>query len=264
MHKIDFHTPKYMMVYDICINITAINSNCDTTKKFRAGLLFCVVFWSALVMVAKGSSIKKRLCVQYKIRDFNVSMIALSTLSGMTRSVCFLECVRHQLGHSPCRGFHFRPKEGVCELLPEESVCMTGSVVLGTTYVHLSDCTFMATYHGINPGPGPLRWFTNLAIQKGVLHFQSALGAVRYVVRVLHKGMWLPGWGKHSFQQESRVLMGCSLNVVLTFSLSIHLTRFHIVGFHSPWETQYQPWPLSQVTGPTVRLSISYNWLYPT
>ena len=162
---------------------------------FRAGLLFCVVFWSSLVMVAKGSSTKKRLCVQYEIHDFNVSMIALSTLSGMTQSVCFLECVRHQPGHSPCRGFHFRPKEGVCELLPEESVCMTGSVVLGTTYVHLSGCTFMATYYGINPGPGPLRWFTNLAVQRGALHFQSPLGGIRYVVRVLHKGTWLPGWG---------------------------------------------------------------------
>ena len=70
--------------------------------------------------------------------------------------------------------------------------------------------------------------------------------------------------GEHSLQQESRVLMGRSLFVVLTFSLSIHLTRFRITGFRSPWATLYQHWPLSQVTGPMVRLSISHSWLYPT
>ena len=118
MHKIDFHTPKYMMVYDICINITAINSNCDTTKCF--GQDFCSawcsgVYWSWLQRAFPSRS------VSVSNMRFVILTCLLSTLSGMTRSVCFLECVRHQLGHSPCRGFHFRPKEGVCELLPEES-----------------------------------------------------------------------------------------------------------------------------------------------
>ena len=160
-------------------------------------------------------------------------------------------------------GFHFRPKEGICELLSEESACMAGNVVLDTTYGHLSHGTFMAPYRGINPGPGPLLWITDPATSSGTLLIRSPLGGIRYMVRVLHKSLRLPDW-EHSLQQESRVLMGRSLFVALTFSLSIHLTRFHITGFRSPWATLYQHWPLSQVTGPMVRLSTSHNWLYPT
>ena len=173
-----------------------------------------------------------------------------------------MECVRHQQGRSPCRGFYFRPKEGICELLSAESACMAGNVVLGTMYVHLSDGTFMAPYLGKT---------RVLALCSGSQTLPPQVGPFLSEVHWVVFDMWsfctkACGYraGEHSLQQESRVLMGRSLFVVLTFSLSIHLTRFHITGFRSPWATLYQHWPLSQVTGPMVRLSISHNWLYPT
>ena len=46
-----------------------------------------------------------------------------------------------------------------------------------------------------NPGPGPLQWITDPATSSGTLLIRSPLGGIRYVVRVLHKGLWLPGWG---------------------------------------------------------------------
>ena len=165
-------------------------------KMFWRGILICVVFWSALGLVTKGGLLKKRLCFQYEIEDYNTSMTAFKKLPWMTRSTCFLECVRHQRGGSPCRGFHFRQEEGICELLPEENTCMAGNTEPGTTYVHLSDCKFVAPYRGLNPNPDPLPWVRDPTTLEGTLGFRSPMGRVRYVVRVLHKGMWLTGFGQ--------------------------------------------------------------------
>ena len=151
--------------------------------------------WCAGIF-AKGDVNKKRLCVQYEMTDYNSSMIPLKKMSGMTRSSCFVECVRHQQGRSPCRAFHFRQLEGICELLPKDITCMADNTTPGTTYVHLSDCGSVAPWSRINPEPGPLQWVTNRD-RFGTLGMLSPLGGYRLVVRVLHKGLWLPGHATH-------------------------------------------------------------------
>ena len=150
----------------------------------------CGVFLGVLVLFARGDYNKKRLCVQYEMDDYNSSMVPLKKMSGVTHSACFVECVRHQQGGSPCRAFHFRKAEGICELLPKDITCMADNTAPGTTYVHLSDCEAVAPWHGIKPSSGPLQW---IAKKRGSLKLHSPLGGDRYVVRVLNKGIWLPG-----------------------------------------------------------------------
>ena len=150
------------------------------------------VFGSALMLFVLGDVNKKRLCIQYEMDDYNSSMIPLKKLSAVTRSACFVECVRHQQGSSPCQAFHFRQAEGICELLTKDISCMAANVTPGTTYVHLSGCESVAPWRHINPGSDPLQWVTN---RVGALSLRSQLGGYRFVVRVLHKGLWLPGYG---------------------------------------------------------------------
>ena len=153
--------------------------------------LSCGVFLGALVLLAKGDHTKMRLCIQYEMEDYNSSMIPLKKLSEVTRGACFVECLRHQQGSSPCRAFHFRQVQGICELLPHDVTCMAENMTPGTTYVHLSECDSVAPWRRINPDSGPLQW---VADRDGALGFLGPFRRYRYVVRVLYKGMWLPGY----------------------------------------------------------------------
>ena len=157
---------------------------------FGDASLACAVFYCALAF-ARGDINKTRLCLQYEIDDYNSSMIPLKTLSGVNRSVCFMECVRHQMVSPPCRAFHFRPVDGICELLPGDIPCMVDNTTPGTTYVHLSECESVAPWRAIKPDHSPIQWITNV---EEAFYLRSPLGADRYVIRVLHKGMWLPGF----------------------------------------------------------------------
>ena len=143
-----------------------------------------------------GNFNKKRLCLQYEMHDYNSSRIPLKKLSAVTRSACFVECVRHQQGSSPCQAFHFRQVDGICELLPRDITCMADNTTPGTTYVHLSECGSVAPWRRINPESGPLQWMANRH-RFGTLGLPSPLGGYRYVIRVLHKGLWLPGFATH-------------------------------------------------------------------
>ena len=115
-------------------------------------------------------------------------------LCKVTQSACFMECVRHQQGSSPCRAFHFRHAKGIYELLPKDITCMADNTTPGTTYVRLSDCESVAPWHRINPNPGPLQWIIN---RGAALRLRSPMGAYRYIIRVLHQGLWLPGYATH-------------------------------------------------------------------
>ena len=160
---------------------------------FRDTILVCGIFWGMLLLAAKGNISKQRLWVQYIVDDYNSTMIPLKKLSVVTQSVCFVKCVRHQPGSSPCRAFHFRQIDGICELLPKDIDCMADNMTPGTTYLHLTDCGSMAPWRSINPNPGPLDWVGNA---NGALSLTSPMRGVRHVTRNVHKGLWLPGYGK--------------------------------------------------------------------
>ena len=157
--------------------------------------LLGAVLWSTLVVFTKGDSNKTRLCIEYEMDDYNSTMTPLKTLTGVTRAMCIAACAHHQQDISPCRSVHFRPTEDICELLPEAATCMVDNTTPGTTYVHLADCETVVPYRGIKPNPGPLQW---VADSNGALSLTSPQGGVKYGVRVLHKGMWLVGYGSTS------------------------------------------------------------------
>ena len=96
----------------------------------------------------------------------------------------------------------------------------------GTTYVHLSDCQSVAPWRRRNPSPGSWQWVTNPDSMSNTIKVTSPLGAVRYVVRVLHKGMWLPGWEQYSKANVAGpdgVTFTCRSNIqFITFSDAAH------------------------------------------
>ena len=178
--------------------------------------------WGALISFTKGKFEKTRLCIQYEIDDYNSTLFPLKQISGVTRNACFIECVRYQRGISPCRAFHFRQSEGICELLPDDNDCMPDTTSPGTKYVHLSDCQSVPPWHRLNPSPGSWQWESNPVSLSDAIKVTSPLGAVRYVVRVLHKGMWLPGWEQYSRANVAGpdgVTFTCRANIqYITFS----------------------------------------------
>ena len=191
-----------------------------------ATYLVCAVLLGELMSFTEGRFKKTRLCVQYEIDDYNSTMIPLKQISGVTRNACFIECVRYQQGISPCRAFHFQHSEGICELLSEDNNCMPDTNSPGTTYVHLSVCQSVAPWRRRNPSPGSWQWVTKPVSMSSTIKMTSPLGAVRYVVRVLHKGMWLPGWGEHSRANVAGpdgVTFTCRPNIqYITFSDPAH------------------------------------------
>ena len=181
----------------IFIYVSAIQSKnyvviTERTKMVHDANLTCGVFWALLVLFARGDFYKKRLCIQYEIDDYKSSKIPLKKLSAVTQSVCFMECVRHQKGSSPCRAFHFSLADSICELLPKGiNECMADKTTPGITYVHLSDCEFVAPWRGIKHTSGALQWITK---RGQALALRSPGGGRRYVMRILNKGLWLLGY----------------------------------------------------------------------
>ena len=192
---------------------------------YNANLLYAVLL-GALITLSMGLSHKTRLCLQYEIDDYNSTALPLKQIYGVDRGACLMECVRHQQGGSPGRAFQFRLVEGICELLPGDNDCMPDTTSPSTTYVHLSDCQSVAPWRRLNPSPGSWQWVTNPASLNDAIKVTSPLGAVRYVVRVLHKGMWLPGWEQYSRANVAGpdgVTFTCRSNIqYITFSDPAH------------------------------------------
>ena len=188
--------------------------------------LVSTILLGAMLSFTQGRIHKTRLCIQYEIDDYVSSKNPLKQISGLTKGNCLMECVRHQQGSSPCRAFHFRQREATCELLPEERTCMSETTSPGTTYVHLSDCQSGAPWRRLNTSPGSWQWVTNPASLSDTVNLRSPLGAVRYVGRVLHKGMWLPAWIQYSranFAGVDGVTFKCKNAIqYLTFSDPAH------------------------------------------
>ena len=97
----------------------------------------------------------------------------------------------------------------------------------GAAYVHLSDCQSVAPWRRLNPSPGSWQCVTNPVLGSGLpISMTSPLGGVRYAVRVLHKGMWLPGWGQYSkvsVAGPDGVTFTCQSNIqYITFSDPAH------------------------------------------
>ena len=228
-----------------------------------------MLLWGVLVLLAKADISKQRLCIQYEVADYNSSMIPQKKLFGMSWNSCFVQCVRHQPQRSPCRAFHFRQEEGVCELLPEDIKCMADNMTPGTTYVHLSDCEAVVPWRGINPNPGPLEWVT---VRSGVHGLRSPLGGLRYVVRVVNKGLWLTGYGELSKAKVAGpdgVTIICSSNIQylkssdpepfswVSFSMGDPIPAAAIVGGYWPNGT-----PLYIVRVASVRIGTLYAASY--
>ena len=184
--------------------------------------LFDLVLYLMLFSVVRGIFDKTRLCLQCEINNYNSSAVRLKVLNRTSRVGCFIACVRYQLTHSSCRAFQFHRKQGLCELLPEvDLTCMAGDVVQGITFVGLSKCHFSPPLKSAIPENGTLCWVTDPHTKDGTVYERSPAGAVRYVTRVLHQGLYLPGFTHrkrfHSAGLD-RVPFTCKFNIqYLTF-----------------------------------------------
>ena len=183
---------------------------------------FALVLYLELFTMVHGIFYKTRLCLQYEISNYNSSAIRLKVLKRTSRVGCFIACVRHQHAQSSCRAFQFHRKQGLCELLPEvDLTCMAEDVAQGITFVGLSECRFSPTLQSAIPENGTWRWVTDPPTKNGTVSKKSPAGAVRYVTRVLHQGLYLPGFTHrkrfHSAGLD-RVPFTCKFNIqYLTF-----------------------------------------------
>ena len=182
---------------------------------FADSWLFILMLYVVLCSVAQGFFNKTRLCVQHEINDYNSSASPLQTINGTSRGRCFMECVRHQYTNSSCSAFQFQPKYGFCELLPEVT-CMAENVTPGTTFVGLSECRYSAPWQPAVPEDGNWQWVTDPPTMDGTITERSPLGGWRYVTRVLHQGLYLPGSTKVSRFHSAgphRVEFTCESNI---------------------------------------------------
>ena len=187
--------------------------------------LFVLMLHFVLYSVTHGIFNKTRLCVQHEINDYNSSASPLQTINRTSRGRCFMECVRHQYTNSSCRAFQFQSKYGFCELLPDVT-CMAENVTPGISFIGLSECRFAAPRQQAVPEDGNWQWVTDPPTMDGTITERSPSGGWRYVTRVLHQGLYLPGstkGGRFQSAGPSRAPFSCNSNIqYLTFEDPSH------------------------------------------
>ena len=152
------------------------------------GLTILLFFYQ--IIRANAVARKRRLCVDYEIQHYKSTDEPLQNYTYIrTRSLCMVQCVRH----SDCWAFNHHPDSATCILLPAAG-CMTLDGQHGYLYIHLSDCHMLPVKEIHRHSDGGWRWVrTNSPASRNDL-IKLPGQTIRYVSRVYHDGLYLPGW----------------------------------------------------------------------
>ena len=162
-----------------------------------------------------GVIVKNKMCRLYEFNNYESNgTTIIKRLNGMTKPQCMLSCV----GNNSCTAFHFRAKDGNCELLKTVKECMSHDITMGTTFVQLAKCDGTAPWKVMSQRLEKLQWKDPGDI--GGREVVWAKIGQRYVARVLYKGIYLTGFfrGKTLFvvDMNGKLIRCSTLAQVLT------------------------------------------------
>ena len=137
-------------------------------------------------------STKRRLCVDYEIPSYRASR-PLDMKTAQSRGKCISSCVRLDV----CLAVNYNPSSGVCELLPEAEVCMPINNSPEFSYIHLTTCGGHSPWITESASSEFWQWISTnnpKSIRNSLVTMVSDF--TRFVARVLHNGVYTPGWWK--------------------------------------------------------------------
>ena len=136
-----------------------------------------------------GPVYKRRLCLQYEMKDHTSSALVLDRQYYCSKWECMTSCTCHLT----CNTFHFRETDCTCDLLETSEMCMPYKVTKGTILVRLNGCKGMPPWEVIKPSQRKLQWMEprDVGSQRSIITTSSAK---RQVARVLHEGLFVPGY----------------------------------------------------------------------
>ena len=135
---------------------------------------------------------KRRLCVDYEIPSYRASG-HLDITTGQSRGKCISSCVRHDV----CLAVNYNPSGGMCELLPEAPICMPTNISPEFSYIHLTNCGGHNPWRTEGASSGSWQWIsTNNPVSISASLVPMLSDTTRFVARVLHDGVYTPGWWK--------------------------------------------------------------------
>ena len=156
--------------------------------------------------VALESTVKKRVCVEYKILNSRHTNI-LAVTHGTTESECFMPCVRYP----DCMAYNMLHHNNTCELLHRAGHCDETGEHQGSTFAHLGECQGPAPW-----AVGRSNW-TEYPPCLSWLPFEAIIGQSRCPAGILcspggwacatltpNKGLYLPGF--YAATSEFRVI----------------------------------------------------------
>ena len=132
---------------------------------------------------------KNKMCLQFELDNYeSKGTTVVDSIIGTTKEQCLSSCVRT----NSCRAFHFRTKDGNCELLETPEKCMSHAVTMGTVFVQLTKCDGRPSWKVVSPALSKLQWRGQYKIsdRKAV----RATNGGRGIVRALYQGMYLTGF----------------------------------------------------------------------
>ena len=165
--------------------------NMDKRTKTYFLLLYFDIFSTCMSSVPEDAVKKVRMCMQYKINDYKSSARRCDAFTSVSMTACFMQCTRHQKCF--CKAFQFDSRDGLCEILEKEE-CMAENNTPGVVFVGVRKCQSIPPWKSTEPANGKWRWVTHPPTRKGSVRLSSPGGAVRYVARAFHEGLFLAGY----------------------------------------------------------------------
>ena len=167
----------------------------------KMNLRRCLLIISIMIMIripiGNAISRKRKMCVQYQIRNSRWTEIILRIFYGISEGRCLWQCTRHP----QCMAYNMRHADGTCELLPDIGTCAETNETEGSTFVSLGDCNGKVPWdvgrrNWTSDGPC-LTWHIYYAYNyqgpcpSGTLRGPGGWSCVSLVP---NKGLYLPGW----------------------------------------------------------------------
>ena len=141
--------------------------------------------------ISGGQVTKYKLCVQIELSDYRSVNVVIEKLTIIDKCECIFECVRNVT----CRAINFNTTDESCELLDAgDTNCMLENVSPGVQFIKLATCNFHLPVHAWRPEDHGWRWDMDPPTMENVVTVRSPRGAWRRVGRLLHQGMYLPGY----------------------------------------------------------------------
>ena len=150
----------------------------------------CLLLLLGFIMgVSYCEIIKNKMCVLFELDNHIRNLTtAIGRIAGATKNHCFYFCVRT----TSCGAFHFRQKDGNCELLETPEKCMSHDVTMGTEFVQLTQCDKKPPWKVVSPVLNKLQWRGQYNI--GGRTAVRTRNGERGVVRALYEGIYLTGF----------------------------------------------------------------------